>query len=101
MTFKSGTAKRMLEHQFCLVQDEELQYERFDFVKLRNPDEIQGMINAGYKYAARLDEAGQLETFINGKPQTDALKSHPLGQSLDSIDSAPGATAMDLDIYQL
>ncbi|CAL5223367.1 g5872 [Coccomyxa viridis] len=41
-------------------QDEELQYQRFDFVKLRNPEEIQGMIRAGYGYAARLDEAGVL-----------------------------------------
>ena len=85
---------------WCL-QDEELQYQRFDFVKLRNPDEIQGMISAGYSYAARLDKAGQLEPYLNGKPQASASVSPAMGLSLESIESFQGASAMDRDIYQL
>lgn len=91
----------MCKQQSRCLQDEELQYQRFDFVKLRNPEEIQGMIRAGYGYAARLDEAGQLEPFLNGKARAIAPLSPPLDQSQDSIDSVEGATAMDLDIYQL
>ena len=85
---------------YCL-QDEELQYQRFDFVKLRNPEEIQGMIRAGYTYAARLDKAGQLEPYLNGQAQAIAAQSPALEQSLESTDSVEGPTAMDLDIYQL
>ncbi len=88
-------------HQLLCLQDEELQYQRFDFVKLRNPEEIQGMIKAGYSYAARLDEAGQLEPYLNGNAQAIAAMSPALVQSQESIDSVEGATAMDLDIYQL
>ena len=89
------------DESWCL-QDEELQYQRFDFVKLRNPEEIQGMISAGYNYAARLEKAGQLEPYLSGKPgKADAPMSPALGQNLERIDSVPRASAMERDIYQL
>jgi len=88
----------------CSLQDEELKFKRFDFVKLRNPEEIQGMISMGYEYAARLDKAGTLEPYLSGKIKAapaDVLGSPELSQSLDSIDSDEKASVMDLDIYQL
>lgn len=86
------------------MQDEELEYKRFDFVKLRNPDEIQGMIRMGYAYAERLDKAGSLEPYLNGMAQdASAIVSGSPQQHQDSdcTDSVQKASVMDQDIYRL
>ena len=89
------------------MQDEELKFKRFDFVKLRNPEEIQGMIKMGYEYAERLDTAGALEPHLSGKvsaepaPQAGSGPAQ-LSQSFGSMDAAVHkASVMDLHIYQL
>lgn len=48
------------------MQDELLKTTRLDFVKLRNPEEIRQLIDAGYAYAQRMDEAGALLQFFGG-----------------------------------
>lgn len=41
--------------------DTELQFGRFDFLKLRDYEEIVGLIEKGYKYAERAHQAGELD----------------------------------------
>ena len=88
------------------MQDEELKFKRFDFVKLRNPQEIQGMIRMGYDYAERLDKAGALKSYLSGRVSAAqaGAGSWPaqLSRSFGSIDAAVHkASVMDLHIYQL
>lgn len=45
-------------------KDEELEFERFDFLKLRVIDEVVEMINCGYRYARRTDLAGGLDKYL-------------------------------------
>lgn len=33
---------------------------RFEFVKLKDPNEVKGLIDSGYAYAQRMDSAGTL-----------------------------------------
>lgn len=50
------------------VQDEKLNMGRFDFVKLRDPNEVRGMISSGYEYAERMDAAGALQPHFGTGP---------------------------------
>jgi hypothetical protein len=91
------------------MQDEELKFNRFDFVKLRNPEEIQGMIRMGYEYAERLDKAGALEPYTSCRPSAAPVSEAGSGQgqpsqSFGKLSAAPAgdtASVMDLHIYQL
>ncbi|BDA50930.1 probable 1-acylglycerol-3-phosphate O-acyltransferase Pnpla3 [Coccomyxa sp. Obi] len=49
------------------TQDKLMQTTRLDFVKLRNPEEIEQLIAAGYAYAQRMDEAGVLLQYFGGE----------------------------------
>ena len=87
-----------------LMQDEELKFQRFDFVKLRDPEEIQGMMKMGFEYAERLDRAGSLQPYLAGKRQ--APPASPMVASIQSQGSSGTVTAqqasvMDLDIHRL
>ncbi|EIE27184.1 hypothetical protein COCSUDRAFT_45766 [Coccomyxa subellipsoidea C-169] len=48
------------------TQDELLSTTRLDFVKLRNPEEIKHLIDAGYAYAQRMDDTGVLMQYFGG-----------------------------------
>ena len=43
-------------------QDELLKYTRLDFLKLRSYEEVLALVEAGYAFGARRDEAGMLES---------------------------------------
>lgn len=45
-------------------QDEVLQAERFDFLRLRLYDEILQMIQLGFEYGKRIDEQGLLDMHL-------------------------------------
>ena len=86
------------------MQDEELKFQRFDFVKLRDPEEIQGMMRMGFEYAERLDRAGSLEPYLSGRRQApiDTLMADsPQSQGSNGSVTAQQASIMDLDIHRL
>lgn len=41
-------------------QDDKLKMGRFEFVKLKDPNEVKGLIDSGYAYAQRMDSVGTL-----------------------------------------
>ena len=87
-----------------LMQDEELKFQRFDFVKLRDPEEIQGMIRMGFKYAERLDRAGSLKPYLSGKrqaPPAPHMAASLQSQGSKGTAAAQQASVMDLDIHRL
>ena len=83
------------------MQDEELKFQRFDFVKLRDPEEIQGMMRMGFEYAERLDRAGSLEPYLSGKRQAPLMPAPTQSQGSNGSDTAQQASIMDLDIHRL
>lgn len=52
----------------CYVQDEKLNMGRFDFVKLKDPNEVRRMITNGYEYAQCMDAAGALKPHFGSGP---------------------------------
>lgn len=50
------------------MQDDKLSMGRFDFVKLKDPNEVRRMISSGFEYAERMDAAGALKPHFGTGP---------------------------------
>lgn len=50
------------------MQDKKLNMGRFDFVKLKDPNEVRCMIASGFEYAQRMDAAGALKLHFGSGP---------------------------------
>ena len=50
------------------VQDDKLNLGRFDFVKLKDPNEVRRMISSGFEYAERMDAAGAFKPHFGNGP---------------------------------
>ncbi|KAK9806776.1 hypothetical protein WJX72_002404 [[Myrmecia] bisecta] len=67
ITFSNGDLLQCDGRAFILdySKDEELQFSRLDFLKLREYEEVLGLIDTGYAYAQRVDDAGGFEPYFS------------------------------------